>query len=295
MRFPFRFIVALVLFAAVYIGSREMLYDEQKVMFTSQSNLSDSWTLPVPVIKALAGEFKGVVADLIVFKAGAELGTEVIRDESGGEKVAKKNYDWNNIVRLFKVSQELDPYFQHTYMVAQGWLPWTAKRYDDVFDILLTAKLHRPWDWMPSYYMGFNTYYFLKKPGEAGKLFLEASAVPDAPPLLAILGSRLAQKGGETQAAIALMKTMLVQKKESDLGYQDMVDRLHALEGTWLIEQAVKRYEKTYGHIPASLTDLTGANILANLPDNPYNVAYCLDEEGVVYFDRPDCRKAPAN
>jgi hypothetical protein len=104
-----------------------------------------------------------------------------------------------------------------------------------------------------------------------------------------MLGARLAQKGGETEAAIALMKSMLIDKPESDLGYADIVDRLHALEGVLEIEQAVQQYEKTHGRKPASLEELISSGILAALPENPYHVQYCLDKIGAILFDALKC------
>ena len=48
---------------------------------------SVGWNLPPVVLKVLAGEFKGLMADLIVLEAGAQLGTEVVRNPQGGFRV----------------------------------------------------------------------------------------------------------------------------------------------------------------------------------------------------------------
>lgn len=250
------------------------------------------WTLPPTVLQAIAGEFKGLMANLMVLEAGAQLGTELARTADGGYRVVSKDRDWPAITRLFTTSQSLDPSFQQTYMLAQGWLPWDADLIAETQEILRTAADHRPWDWRPVHFMGFNNYYFLNDPGKAGRIFLEASNIPRAPPFLAILGSRLAQKGGQTEAAVGLMKTMLAGKDESDPGYQDMVERLAALEGVLLLERALQQYEEKFLRKPADLNELTARGILASLPPNPYDVAYCLDSQGAVHFDHPDCNPA---
>lgn len=257
---------------------------------TSQHSVG--WAaLPPLVLKALAGEFKGLVADFIVLDIGAQLGAEVVRDPSGGYRAVEKHYDWDSIVLSFVASQALDPSFQQTYILAQGWLPWEpANRLAETLEILKTAAKNRPWDWQPYHSMGFNTYYFLNKPGEAGKIFLEAAKTPNAPPFLAILGARLAQKGGETETAIVIMKSMLADKKPEEPGYADIVDRLHALEGVLTLERASRQYEKRFGSKPTSLEDLTTTGILAGLPKNPYNLPYCIDTTGVIHFDNPNCR-----
>ena len=88
------------------------------------------------------------------------------------------------------------------------------------------------------------------------------------------------------------MKSMLADKKPEEPGYADMVDRLHALEGVLMIEQAASRYEKTVGRKPSSLAELAASGLLAALPPNPYNLDYCMDKAGVIYFDKPDCRNS---
>jgi hypothetical protein len=72
-----------------------------------------------------------------------------------------------------------------------------------------------------------------------------------------------------------------------------MVDRLHALEGVLVIEQAAHNYEKTLGRKASSLAELTASGQLAALPPNPYNLDYCMDTAGIIYFDKSDCLAVP--
>ena len=287
------FLFLLGFYAAAYNALLDF-----RVEHATASQPSVGWgALPPNVLKMLAGEFKGLAADFMVLDIGAQLGTELVRDSRGGYRIVKKQYDWANISRLFVSSQALDPSFQQTFILAEGWLPWEPPgMLTETQEILKTAAEHRPWDWQPNHIMGFNMYYFQNRPGEAGQLFLEAAKTPYAPPFLAILGARLAQKGGQTETAIAVMKSMLAEKDTEEPGYADMQDRLHALEGVLVLERAVQQYEKAFGQKPNGLDDLTSRGILADLPVNPYNLPYCLDENGVFYFDKPQCRTgAPAS
>lgn len=274
-----------------YAASYNALLQQRSNTSQTKQHSSGIWNLPPVALLAIAGEFKGLMADYLTMEAGAQLGSELVRKPEGGFRVVKKNYDWPSIHQLFVASQTLDPSFAQTYIVAQGWLPWDPPAMvAETQDILRIATNNRPWDWQPYRSMGFNTYYFLNRPGEAGKLFLKAAKTPNAPPFLSILGARLAQKGGETETAIAIMQSMLAAKNPEEPGYTDMVDRLHALEGVWVIEQASGRYEKTVGHKASSLAELTASGMLAALPPNPYNLDYCMDKEGIIYFDKPDCQ-----
>ncbi len=283
-------VVGMVL-CCFYAASYNALLQQRASTRHERQSSSGIWNLPPAALLAVAGEFKGLMADYLTLEAGAQLGTELRRKPAGGFQVVKKNYDWPSIHRIFTASQTLDPSFAQTFIMAQGWLPWEpVNMVAETQEILKVAAKNRPWDWQPTHIRGFNTYYFLKQQGEAGKLFLEAAQTPHAPSFLTILGARMAQKGGETETAIAIMKSMLADKDSEEPGYTDIVDRLHALEGVLVIEQAAKKYEKSLGRKPSSLTELTASGILAALPPNPYHIEYCMDSAGIIYFDKPDCR-----
>jgi len=288
-RLTVHILIGLIL-VCFYAASYNALLQQRSDTKQTAHSSSGIWNLPPMALLALAGEFKGLMADYLTMEAGAQLGTELVRKPEGGFRVVKKQYDWPGIHRIYVASQTLDPSFAQTYIVAQGWLPWDAGMVKETQNILTIAAENRPWDWQPYHSMGFNAYYFQNRPGEAGKLFLEAAKVPNAPSFLPILGARLAQKGGETETAIVIMKSMLADKNPEEPGYTDMVDRLHALEGVLVIEQAANSYEKTLGRKPSSLAELTDSGMLAALPPNPYNLAYCMDTTGIIYFDKPDCR-----
>jgi len=282
-------LVGLVLLG-FYAASYSALLQQRATAKQVRHQISGLWDLPPVVLLALAGEFKGLMADYLTLEAGAQLGAEIARTPEGKYRTVKKQYDWPAIHRIFMASQVLDPSFAQTFILAQGWLPWDANMLPETQEILRIAASNRPWDWQPLHFMGFNSYYFLNQPGAAGKLFLEAAKPPHAPPFLPILGARLAQKGGETETAIVIMKSMLADKNPEEPGYTDMVDRLHALEGVLVIARAANSYEKTVGRKPSSLSELTASGVLAALPPNPYNLDYCMDTAGIIYFDRPDCQ-----
>lgn len=238
------------------------------------------WNISPYLLMAIAGEFKGLTADWLAMEAGARMADKT---------TSIKEKDWNAIIRIFNLSMALDPYFQHTYFLAQGWLPWTAGRIEETNELLQIAKENRTWDWIPAYFMGFNTYYFLGNNAEAGRLFLEGGTIPNSPPFLPILGARFAHKGGVTESAIPLLQSMLERKDQTEPGYQDIKDRFEALKGVYVLEQALKKYEQRYGNKPKVLNELVTSGVLLQLPPNPYNLEYCIDKEGKVYFDKPNC------
>lgn len=290
-RLIIRFLMSLLLLFFYAFNYKVLLQVQEEKNITSNS-IKGIWDLPPVVLLAMAGEFKGLVADYLTLEAGAQIGTHLIRNQEGKFQVVAQQHDWSRIRKIFKASQLLDPSFAQTYIVMQGTFPWQpVNMVAETQEFLKTTIENRPWDWQPTHIMGFNLYYFLNKPGDAGKYFLEASKVPGAPSYLAILGARLAQEGGITETAVVLMKSMLASKNPEEPGYVDVVDRLNALEGVLVIEQAVKEYEMSKGYKPASLMELVDSEVLKDLPVNPYNLSYCMDSAGKVYFDNPDCKK----
>jgi hypothetical protein len=250
------------------------------------------WNLPDPLLLAVAGEFKGLIADYLAMEVGARLGTHVIRSEDGGFTVKEKQYDWQSIYQIFTASLLLDPSFEQTFIVAQGWLPWKpANMIEENQKLQKIAAENRPWDWLPLRNMGFNSYFFLQDRGTAGRLYLEAAQIPNAPPFLRILGARLAQEGGETQTAVGVLKSMLINMQPDDPGYEDLRLRLIALEGVLTIEQAIANYTKRTGITTPTLQQLISSGSLPEIPVNPYMVDFCIDDKGSIFYDRPQCRK----
>ena len=135
------------------------------------------------------------------------------------------NYKKQTIYEILVASQSLDPSFQQTFMLAQGWLPWDDGLVEETIAILQTAQENRPWDFFPAQFMSFNHYYFLNDYIQAGEILLNAATKEKAPSYLGILGSRLTLKGGDTKAAIILMQTVMDGKESEEPGYKKLQDR----------------------------------------------------------------------
>lgn len=228
--------------------------------------------LPPEVLKALVGEFRGIVADYLLIEAAAFIGADT---EATHE-------DWDAVSLLFRQSMALDPHFKQTYYLVQTVLPWEAKKYDLTIELLEKSKKHRPWDWIPGFFIGFDYHFFLKDDLTASKYLMEASKVQDAPVLLATLGSRLAQKGGRTGNALVFLKVMY--EKTDDEGTKKLLEeRIKALEGVLLLEKGIEQFRASFGRPPDTLGDLVSKGILTELPKNPYEKPYTY-ENGQINF-----------
>lgn len=274
-------IKGIVLFAVCFVLIAVCYFYSQNEVKAIRSSLGISYRLQVmPVspkaLRIVAGEFKGILANYLLMEIAAHIGSNQ----------ALSREEWEKTVLAFKQTLTLDPYFQQAYLTVQGFLPWEADMTREAIELLEVSKKHRVWEWRPGYYMGFDYYFFLKDYANASEEFLEAGKMPDAPPLVAVLGARFAQRSGRTRAAIRLLRSMLADKGFRKWKEQDIQDRIKALQGVLVLEQAVTAYKRQHGGYPDVLEDLVKEGFISQLPENPYYDSYEYDEQtGQVFFD----------
>lgn len=289
----YRKVCSLLIVAIVFLAYGLSLSQLEKKRQTDLHGQASSTmaNLPPFALKAVSGEFKGIVANMLLLQAGARIGTKVEKDGKGGY-VKTEGYNCDEIYKLLKSSQTLDPRFRQTFIYANAILPWECDLVDESVDMLWLAKEHLPEDWMPVSLLSFSYYYFLNDYVRAGEILLNAAEEMKNPPeYMAILGARLIKKGGQTQSGIILLKSVLTTMEPDEPGYQDIQDRLSALQATLILEKAVAAYKQQFAKFPENAEQLLEKGVLSTLPDNPYELEFCIDQEGRVFFDRPDCRE----
>jgi tetratricopeptide (TPR) repeat protein len=260
----------LVSFSMSHLAVKE----RRKDLSTNYSLKVDSFS--AGLMEVFAGEFKGLLADYLVLEAGAFIGSN--------QNISQEQ--WEEVALAFEQALQLDPYFQQTYLLVQGELTWWADMPEKTIALLEISRKHRPWDWYPGYYTGFDYYYFLGNYAKASELFLDTAQIKGAPVLLAVLGGRLALKGGRTEAAIVLLQSMLEDPELHDTERTEIKERMVALRGVLLLENAIKEYKQRRGTHPPSLERLLDEGIVERLPENPYADHYFYNpEEGDVSFD----------
>jgi hypothetical protein len=139
--------ILTALYLLSYISLQHIRIDYHNKQSTNHS----LYYIPPVVLKLIAGEFKGLFADYALIEAASIVG------QTG--KITEDQ--WDTIGHLYKQTMDLDPYFEQSYYLIQGSLPWYAKRYDLAISLLNVSKDHRYWDWQPSFFIGFDYFYFL--------------------------------------------------------------------------------------------------------------------------------------
>jgi hypothetical protein len=262
-------IVVLSLLALHGIGTHKVQEIRTSIRYQNQISAP---LLPVTVLKIIAGEFKGAVADYLLLEIGAFI-------DAGDER---SDADWDRVTFHFGQCMALDPYFEQTYRMVQAFLPWREKT-EAANALLEKAARNRPWDWYPRFYIGFNYFNFLKDYAKASENIIAASKYENAPSILATLGARLAQKSGQTLAALAFLKSMEHNPDYDEAAKQLIAVRIKVIEGALRLEKAVAAYRQRFGHDIHSLQDLVTSGILKELPQHAESRAYTYSD-GKVGF-----------
>ena len=262
--------VLLLFFLSLFVSAQIRVFDLRSDL-RNRLHVSAA-PIPPELLKALAGEFKGLVADYLLLEAASFIG--------GNSSV--NDAQWDAVARLLEQSSVLDPYFKQTYILAQGTLPWQGHKLAPAMAILERSKVHRTWDWRPGFLLGFNNFYFLKDNLKASHELMQASKIPGAPLTLATWASRLASQAGQTSAAIEFLLT-IHEGTEDETFKKQLEARIEALRGVETLQFAVDRFQVRFSRSPNSLNELVEASILPDLPRNPYKRPYSLSE-GKVDF-----------
>jgi len=232
--------------------------------------------LPPQVARLLTMEYQGIVADLLFLKTISFMGLKI------GERGQPTREEWLRIYEMLQLITELDPRFWDPYLFAEMMFPWQAGMIDETTALLEKAARHRPEDYRPYYFLGFNAYFFQGRLDVAAAYLRKAAAYPDAPAYIKGLASRFSLYGNETALGISFLSDLLRTTADSRLR-AFLAKRLEALKRIFFLEQKVAAFKKKYGSMPSSLQDLIAAGLLTDIPDDPYGGRFVLLKNGRVY------------
>ncbi len=264
----------MIFLALGYVKSASHVYQYRENL-PGENKRADALMVSPELLSIVSGEFDSLLADFLLLKASVFIG--------GVYRTVPE--DWEAIWHLFNQSHYLDPIFFQTCYYTQALLAWRDGLHEKSIDLIKSNGEHRPWDWEPKFYAGFDYYYYLKDYKRSAQCLKEASKVPNAPTIVATLGARIARKGGQTQDAINLLYVMYNQAKEEK--YKEIVlKRIHAYQGILILERAIADYSMKFGLRPDSLKELIDKKTIPELPKNPFGDEYYYDKStGRVSFD----------
>jgi hypothetical protein len=253
------------------------------LVFLVQENLFKERVVilhPVPAasfLRATTGYLHQLTAEILfvqsaVFLGGLKPGTDPLPHTP----VLAHNY--KQITTLY-------PEFNDPYYYAQSYLSTVAPEFAQAAnDILATGRKAYPDNLIYPFFQGFNLFRYLDEPLKAAEVFREASLLPEAPPMFAHLAAILAAQGGQLQAAILSLHSML--KSTDDEGIKKRYkEEMEMFRQALNVQSAADAFQAAHQRYPASLDELV-PDFLPTLPS--FGQAFELTwKEPVVSLKRP--------
>jgi hypothetical protein len=270
MRTPISFLLipAIVIYGFVFIAQERIF----------KGNHIDLKIIPsFQLLRAATGYIHQLVAEFFfvneaVFLGGIKPGVDLV----SYAPVLSHNY--LQITSLYP--EFIDPYYY-----SQAYLPHLGREFaQDTNNILATGIASHPNSFILRLFAGVNTFQYLDDPVAAAKIFQDASNLKDAPPMFGHLAAILSADGGNLNAAILSLRTMLnVEENETIKSrYQEEIEMFQqAIQ----VQNAINYYFATTQQYPSSLEALV-PTYLKQLPTfgSSFDLVY---EQSQVKLKRP--------
>jgi len=247
---------------------------EQQVLLLSSSR----------VLKHMSLGYDGLLADVYWTRAVQYF----------GEKRHSGNDHMQLLAPLLDIATALDPKLVVAYDFGSSFLapppPNGAGEPERAVDLVNFGIKNNPDQWRLYYDLGFIEYMERKDYASAAQAFQRGSELPGAHPWLKVLASEMATHAGELKMARMLWATTYQTSQDRDIR-ANAAAHLRALEvdeDVALLEQAVARYRQKTGHIPATLSEVEEAGLLAKIPLDPFGHPYKLTAAGGIEVRDPD-------
>ena len=250
----------------------------------SRAETPAGYMIPSKFSRILALGHQGLLSDFLFLKTATYIG--------GKPPQLLGEADWQFVFRSLDVVTDLDPYFVDPYMLAEGLLAWDAGQPQLANQLLIKGTKYRTDDWRLPFFIGFNHFYFLKDYETASGYIMTAAQLPGSDAYLKTLAARLAYYGGKSKTALLFLQQMLTETNDPLLTKR-LAQRLTALEGAVVIEEAIEKFKAQKGRVPEPLNELVTAGYLAELPVDPYGGQWGLLENGRVFSTSRFAEAAP--
>lgn len=267
-------ILVLIVGIAVFFALTGKIYQIRGKYI--EETVSEFGQLPSAVVQAASLEFNGIVSDYLLFKTMTYMGLRLI------EKKNPTMDEWQVIHQMLERITDLDPGFFDPYLFAEMMLVWHAGMIDETNALLEKGGQHRPYDYRPYYFIGFNYLYFEKDAEKAAPYLRLAAERPNAPNYIRGLASRVSVYAGELSIGIFFLEG-LIQNTQDPATLAYFEKRLAAMKSMLYLEEKTREYQEAFGVLPESLDELVSSGIISKIPADPYGGEFVLLDNGRVY------------
>ncbi|MCC6932273.1 MAG: hypothetical protein IT292_03345 [Deltaproteobacteria bacterium] len=190
-----------------------------------------------------------------------------------------RDYKW--LGHNCELVTSLDYRAKHAIEFCATMLSWSARDPERSNALLERAIKYNSDKWRYRYLRAFNYWYFLERRDLAREDLMQAANLPDAPPFLATIASRMLATDEDPNLAIGFLTNMIktTNDKNAKNALEDKLKLAIISRDIASINKAVSFYEEKNGHSPDSLEELINKGIITSLPLSPYGDKYIWNRE----------------
>ena len=234
-----------------------------------------TFALPASFYTVATGYLKQLAAEILFIRTSVFIGGL----KPGTPPASYVNALGNN----FSVMTNLYPNFIDPYYFCQAFLPSISpEAAARASNILATGVAAHPNDFILRFFYGTNFFLAMNEPLKGAKAFAEAATLPGAPQMFGRLSALLAAQGGNIQAGLISLKTMLAGEKDEIVRARYQKE-IAIFEQAMIVQKALNAHAAKYGVSlpPQSLHELV-PEFLPQLPE--------IKNSFVLVYDPPTLR-----
>lgn len=174
----------------------------------------------------------------------------------------------------------LNPWNTDNYYHANALLPSEGEVEAAQF-VLSQATQARYWDEWPPYFYALNQAHDLRDPVGADafiRMADERAIGPNRERYRSLRASWL-ERGSNLRESMQALLDMYNSERNENLK-RILAARALRVNGLLILQDATEQYTKRYGSTPKSLSDLLMSGIIKEIPRDPFDIGYGLDESG---------------
>ena len=195
----------------------------------------------------------------------------------GKKRNSAEEYEW--IYHALDVITTLDPQYDYAYYVGGVVLANLAGRVDLSNRLLDKGFKENPTVWNIPFLLGYNHYFILADAAKAADYIAAAARLFDSPSYLPGIATRMYAEANNPDTALQFLEALWRQIQDAEMrGVLEKRAKEVTIERDLrVLESAIQTYRSQWGYVPHNLRDLVTSNILARIPQEPFNGEYRLD------------------
>lgn len=232
-------------------------------------NLPPIYLPQVRYVRLLTGGYDTAASKLLWFATNNYFGKQFAAGD--------RDYRW--LGEMCELVTNLDPKARHAFEFCATLLSWVAKEPKKSLALLERAVAAEPDYWRYHYLRGFTNWYFLDRMDAAKEDFILISKMPETPPPLAMLASRVIANQDSASMAIEFLQELLEQTHDPKVK-KKLAKRIRQAQLAMHLEEltaATATFAREQGRYPTAIDELLHSRLLSAIPREPFGGRYEID------------------